>query len=179
MPKQLSCDVCSKTFARRSPLLRHKQAHGGVKYNSVRILVWRPTPAYILGKNLRTSYSAASHSQKFNLKTHSLIHSGEKPHKCTHCDYSCSVTSSLTTHMKKHSEEKIYNCNQCEYKTAHSSSLKMHERKHTGEKLHHCIQCESKLAKTRNLQTHKTTHSSELVNEDLFSPACLIWNKVQ
>ena len=41
-----------------------------------------------------------SFSREDNLKTHSLIHSGEKPHKCTHCDYSCSDPSPLKTYMK-------------------------------------------------------------------------------
>ena len=148
--KQLSCDAGLKTFARRSHLLRHKQAHGGAKYNctlcnkSFSQNTSLKTNSRIHSR--RTPYNclqcSKSFSQKLNLKTHFLIHSGEKPHKCTHCDYSYSDPSSLKTHVKKHIEEKLYNCNQCEYETAHSSSLKMHKRKHTGEKLRHCNQCE-------------------------------------
>ena len=81
--KQLSCDACLKTFARRSHLLRHERAHGGVKYNC--------------------TLCNKSFSQNTSLKANS----SEKPHKCTHCDYSCSDPSSLKTHMKKHIEEKI------------------------------------------------------------------------
>ena len=127
MPKQLSCDVCPKTFARRSHLLRHNQAYGGVKYNC--------------------PLCNKSFSQNTSLKANSR----EKPHKCTHCDYSCSDPSSLKTHVKKHIEEKLYNCNQCEYETAHSNSLKMHKRKHTGEKLRHCNQCEYIMIYLHNL----------------------------
>ena len=84
MPKQLSCDVCPKTFARRSHLLRHERAHGGgVKYNC--------------------TLCNKSFSQNTSLKANSR----EKPHKCTHCDYSCSDPSSLKTQLKKHIEEKI------------------------------------------------------------------------
>ena len=53
MSKQLSCDVCLKTFATRSQLFRHKQEHAGVKYNCPKC-----------DKSL---------SREDNLKTHSLI----------------------------------------------------------------------------------------------------------
>ena len=66
--KQLSCDACLKTFARRSHLLRHERAHGGVKYNCTlcnksfsQNTSLKTTPAYILGRHLTTAYSAANH----------------------------------------------------------------------------------------------------------------------
>ena len=64
MSKKLSCDVCLKTFARRSHLLRHKQAHGGAKYNC--------------------TLCNKSFSQNTSLKTNSRIHSWEKPYNFLH-----------------------------------------------------------------------------------------------
>ena len=136
MSKKLSCDVCLKTFARRSHLLRHKQAHGGAKYNC--------------------TLCNKSFSQNTSLKTNSRIHSWEKPYNFLHSSKSFNQKSvnqlpysqrretaqvrlfmqwsfiPQNTYEKAH-WGKNYNCNQCEFKTAHSSSLKMHKREHTGE----------------------------------------------
>ena len=72
MSKQMSWELCPKTFTSRSGLSNHKQVHSGVK-----------------------KYKCAQCNKSFgrdeHLKKHSLIHTGEKPHKCRHCNYSCSV----------------------------------------------------------------------------------------
>ena len=61
-------------------------------------------------------------------------HTGEKPYKCTQCDYSCSRSS----HLKAHTGEKPYKCTQCDYSCSQSSHLKNHMRVHT-EKLYTCM----------------------------------------
>ena len=120
MPKQIPCDLCPKIFATWSGLRHHKQTHNGVK-----------------------KYGCLQCNKSFsrNMKTHSLIHSGEKPHKCTHWNFSSSQSSNLKTHIKNHTEEKLYNCNQCQYKTADSGNLQTHRMTHSRAKPHICAIC--------------------------------------
>ena len=41
-----------------------------------------------------------------HLKSHKLIHSGEKPFACSQCKYSCTQAGSLNKHLLIHSGEK-------------------------------------------------------------------------
>ena len=72
--------------------------------------------------------------QAGNLKRHMLIHNGEKPHECHHCNYSCSETGDLKKHMRTHSGEKPYKCDQCDYASATASHLRRHEKTHKNPK---------------------------------------------
>ena len=83
MTKQISFDLCPEIFTSRRGLSYHKQLHRGVKIKKYNCL------------QCNKSFSTNS-----NLNIHSLIHSGERPHECTQCNFLCSDPSYFRRHIK-------------------------------------------------------------------------------
>ena len=48
--------------------------------------------------------------QNSNLDQHIIIHIGEKPYQCTHCEKTLSNKKDLNCHMSNHSGDKPYQC---------------------------------------------------------------------
>ena len=77
-----------------------------------------------------------SFNRSEQLRTHVKAHSGEKPFKCTQCDYASVQSSTLRRHMKTHTGEKPHKCNQCDYASAYHRHLKKYLKIDSGEKQH-------------------------------------------
>merc|ERR1712012_442874 len=73
-------------------------------------------------------------SPNINLKSHT----GVKPERCTHCNFSANQGASLKKHILKHTGENPRHCQQCEHtSTLKSSNLRKHMMwKHVGEQPH-------------------------------------------
>lgn len=85
-PKNYKCEEegCDMAFYKKCHLDRHVDAH---KDNRTHFCTYTTCR-----KAFRTAES---------LKVHSLVHTGEKPLKCEHCDFACRQKSSIKFHMKK------------------------------------------------------------------------------
>ena len=68
--------------------------------------------------------------------------SGERPFKCTLCNFASSVVGALNEHIKRHRGEKLFECSECFYKGITLSELKKHMKVHSTEKFHKCFQCQ-------------------------------------
>ena len=90
------------------------------------------------GPCTRCDYSSSASS---SLKSHTMIHSGEKPFSSKQCNYSFTRSSHFKTHMLIHSGEKLYSCSHCSLSCTTAGNLKDHVRTHSGEKPFHCDQC--------------------------------------
>lgn len=73
---------------------------------------------------------AHSFRSGFQLTRHKLSHTGEKPHKCRHCDRSYAQTGDLRRHERFHVGNNIYDCQQCPEKFRFHSELQAHIRDH-------------------------------------------------
>ena len=88
----------------------------------------------------RCDYSSSPSS---SLKSHTMIHSGEKPFSFKQCNYSFTWSSHFKTHMLTHSGEKLYSCSHCSLSCTTAGNPNDHVCTHSGEKPFHCDQCNS------------------------------------
>merc|ERR1712110_969857 len=107
----------------------------------------------------RCSYRSWSLSR---LKVHiASTHEGIKRHRCQFCGHGFDCKKSLTNHELIHKGEKPYGCQHCEYKTRTQDLLTAHiAAKHTTEKPFQCDLCAKRYALRDLLHKHvKVTHS--------------------
>ena len=92
--KPFNCNLCSKSFSKKSLLSRHVFIHTGEK----------PFKCNVCSK---------SFSRKGCLGDHSYTHRDDKPFKCNICSKSFSQRTNLIRHSYNHKAEKPFKCNIC------------------------------------------------------------------
>ncbi|XP_077287209.1 uncharacterized protein LOC143911979 [Arctopsyche grandis] len=137
---RFKCEICSKSFPRKSKLMRHLKSHTGEK----------PYKCNICLKPF---------AEKSNLAAHLKYHSGEKPYRCDVCLKSFTQKCFLVVHETSHTGEKPYKCSICLKSFTQKSSLGRHEKSHAGVKPYKCDICLKSFAEKSNLAAHTNSHA--------------------
>ena len=108
--EQFKCRTCDKRFPFKSQLKSHRHTHRRIRY-------------------YRCASANCDHSFRHpgDLAAHARSHG--KSHDCAHCNYSNTDVRNLRSHMRVHSREAPFTCKECEQKFVHSNQLVRHRPK--------------------------------------------------
>ncbi|XP_041736865.1 zinc finger protein 391 [Coregonus clupeaformis] len=134
------CGVCGKHFESKEILIDHLQTHM---------------------KNLFCHLCGQCFNWTSNLKRHMMIHTGERPHRCSDCGKGFRSSDCLTKHRRIHTGDKPFPCPVCHRGFNRRDNLKVHMRVHTGERPYMCSECYKCFATLTSLNKHQTMHNEE------------------
>lgn len=193
-PDSTMCDVCGKVMKNKSSLARHSFIHTGKKPFACHLCDLRfnrrdnlqhhlnrlhPNGIAKLEKQREVqAWLCAVCGKTFNcksrLKTHEVIHSGVKPHRCNLCPKAYMRTNDLEHHKKiAHVEgaaepqrPSLLLCDFCGKEFKCRSQLAIHYQIHTGERPHLCDICGRKFGRQYQLKRHKILVHTNRVNSE-------------
>uniref|UniRef100_A0A3Q3JI75 C2H2-type domain-containing protein n=1 Tax=Monopterus albus TaxID=43700 RepID=A0A3Q3JI75_MONAL len=187
-PDSTMCDVCGKVMKNKSSLARHSFIHTGKKPFACHLCNLRFNRRDNLQHHLNQLHPngiAKLEKQRevqaccrSRLKTHEVIHSGVKPHRCDLCPKAYMRTNDLEHHKKivhvegatEPQRPNSLLCDFCGKEFKCRSQLSIHYQTHTGERPHLCDICGRKFGRQHQLKRHKVlVHANRVNGEEALS----------
>ncbi|XP_063289735.1 zinc finger protein 300-like isoform X2 [Pelobates fuscus] len=155
---------CPQGFSSDTQDVKHQPTHTGKYFLS--------TPDPVIhemnpkGENLiLCSQSGSDFIQVSNLvaelASHKMVHSKERPYKCTECSKAFKKKHQLVTHQKIHTGEKPFKCSECGKCFIWKNKMISHKLTHLGERPFKCNECGKCFTQERHLIGHQMIHSEE------------------
>ncbi|XP_059180791.1 zinc finger protein 37-like [Centropristis striata] len=138
--KNHSCSECEKSFKEKGALKKHQRT------KHLKELFRHPCP--YCGKMLSSS----------TISRHKLIHTGERPFKCTipECDKHFRSNPEVKKHvLLHHTTERPYKCDVCGKGFIKMCYLNTHAKTHSGEKPFVCHICGKAFPRVHSMRRHK------------------------
>ncbi|XP_075038683.1 zinc finger and BTB domain-containing protein 41 [Mixophyes fleayi] len=153
--KEHKCPFCSKLHASRKTLVKHvKRFHAE---NAQEFL----TIKRIKSEGWKCDICNKSFTRRPHLEEHMILHSQDKPFKCTYCDEQFKSRFKRLKHQEKY-HLGPFPCDICGRQFNDSGNLKRHiEYTHGGKRKWTCFICGKSVRERTTLKEHLRIHSGE------------------
>ncbi|XP_053114703.1 zinc finger protein 579 [Hemicordylus capensis] len=185
--KPFSCPECGMAFHLSSYLRQHHRMHvvGGAcpllgqaraQGAAFPLLAASPSPPPPAKKAYECSVCQKPFKSKYDLATHSLIHTGALPFQCSQCGKRFRRLSHLKQHGVTHTAARPFQCVMCQKEFKRLADLARHRQVHEGDKPHQCGICHKCFSRSYSLLRHQRCHLPEVAAlpqpEDYLSNSC-------